>query len=133
MTFYPDTLQEENIKFLEESLTIDELKEAFRFDYKYFFILTRQGLSRLFDNLGNGYITVERFGEILKEIDNEMSDEELSKIISDVSRMVTNEVFQMRRPSSLPPVTFLYVRYFKNIFRLTPTIPTQSTLKNLLK
>ena len=93
MTFYPDTLQEENIKFLEESLTIDELKEAFRFDYKYFLISTRQGLSRLFDNLGNGYITVERFGEILKEIDNEMSDEELSKIISDVSRMVTNEVF----------------------------------------
>ena len=88
-------------------MTIDELKEAFRFDYKYFIIIIRQGLSRLFDNLGNGYITVERFGEILKEIDNEISDEELSKIISDVSRMVTNEVFQMRRPSSLPLVTFI--------------------------
>ena len=28
---------------------------------------------------------MERFGEILREIDNEMSDEELSTIISDVS------------------------------------------------
>ena len=40
---------------------------------------------RLFDDLGEGYITVERFREILQEIDNTISKEELDGIISEVS------------------------------------------------
>ena len=40
---------------------------------------------RLFDDLGEGYITVGRFREILIEIDNTISKEELDAIISDVS------------------------------------------------
>ena len=39
---------------------------------------------RLFDNLGEGYITVERFREILREIDNTISEEELDGIINEV-------------------------------------------------
>ena len=42
-------------------------------------------LIRLFDDLGQGYITVQRFREILREIDNTISQEELDGIISDVS------------------------------------------------
>ena len=41
-------------------------------------------LSRLFDDLGLGFISVSRFREILREIDEEISEEELSGIISDV-------------------------------------------------
>ena len=43
---------------------------------------------RLFDNLGEGYITVERFREILREIDNTISKEELDGIINEVRIMV---------------------------------------------
>merc|ERR1712113_214192 len=49
-------------------LSLGELKEAFR----------------LFDDLGRGYITVERFREILREIDNTISEEELDGIISEI-------------------------------------------------
>ena len=42
-------------------------------------------LFRLFDDLGEGYITVERFREILREIDPTISKEELDGITSDVS------------------------------------------------
>ena len=47
---------------------MEELKEAFR----------------LFDDLGEGFISVTRFREILREIDDEISEEELTGIISDV-------------------------------------------------
>ena len=40
---------------------------------------------RLFDDVGEGYITVAKFREILKEIDPTISAEELDGIISDVS------------------------------------------------
>ena len=39
---------------------------------------------RLFDDLGEGFITVERFREILREIDNTISKEELDGIINEV-------------------------------------------------
>ena len=39
----------------------------------------------MFDDLGDGYITVTRFREILKEIDPTIGEEELDGIISDVS------------------------------------------------
>ena len=61
---YPDAAD-----ILEEGeLTMEELKEAFR----------------LFDDLGEGFISVTRFREILREIDDEISEEELTGIISDV-------------------------------------------------
>ena len=40
---------------------------------------------RLFDDIGEGYISVEKFREILKEIDPTIGEEELDGIISDVS------------------------------------------------
>ena len=40
---------------------------------------------RLFDDVGEGYITVAKFREILREIDPSISAEELDGIISDVS------------------------------------------------
>ena len=40
---------------------------------------------RLFDDIGEGYISVERFREILREIDATITEEELDGIISDVS------------------------------------------------
>ena len=42
-------------------------------------------MTRLFDDVGEGFITVERFREILKEIDEEISEDELDGIIGDVS------------------------------------------------
>ena len=54
---------------------------------------------RLFDDLGRGYITVERFREILREIDNTISEEELDGIISEVS---------FRRSNS-DQLTFIYL------------------------
>merc|ERR1711874_125264 len=52
----------------EGELTMEELKEAFR----------------LFDDCGAGFISVARFREILREIDDEISEEELDGIISDI-------------------------------------------------
>ena len=40
---------------------------------------------RIFDDAGEGFITVYRFREILKEIDEEITEEELEGIIGDVS------------------------------------------------
>ena len=45
-------------------------------------------LLRLFDDIGEGYISVERFREILREIDATITEEELDGIISDVSPTV---------------------------------------------
>ena len=39
-------------------------------------------LLRLFDDIGEGYISVERFREILREIDATITEEELDGIIS---------------------------------------------------
>ena len=41
--------------------------------------------ARIFDDVGDGFITVARFRDILKEIDEDISDEELDGIIADVS------------------------------------------------
>ena len=38
----------------------------------------------MFDDRGEGFISVARFREILREIDDEISEEELDGIISDV-------------------------------------------------
>ena len=41
-------------------------------------------LIRLFDDVGEGYITVETFRQILREIDPTITEEELEGIISEV-------------------------------------------------
>ena len=41
---------------------------------------------RIFDDAGEGFITVYRFREILKEIDEEITEEELEGIIGDVRK-----------------------------------------------
>ena len=70
----------------EGELTMEELKEAFRFisHKKKHKILQSVCVWRLFDDCGAGFISVARFREILREIDDEISEEELDGIISDV-------------------------------------------------
>ncbi|XP_045589513.1 troponin C isoform X1 [Procambarus clarkii] len=51
----------------EETIT-SELKEAFR----------------LYDKEGNGYITTQTLKEILKELDNKLSDNDLNDIIEEI-------------------------------------------------
>lgn len=79
---------------LASELTIEELKEAFRWavsnTMRLLLYVTECWLltdpwSRLFDTGGEGYITVIRFREILIEIDEEFTEEELDGIIRDVS------------------------------------------------
>ena len=41
----------------------------------------------MFDDCGEGFISVARFREILREIDDEISEEELEGIISEVSEV----------------------------------------------
>ena len=45
---------------------------------------------RIFDDAGEGFITVYRFREILKEIDEEITEEELEGIIGDVRKYFWN-------------------------------------------
>ena len=88
LSVYPDL---QTADFMDDSfLSIGELKEVFRLEYltlKLIFVQTLKSffLVRLFDDLGEGYITVERFREILREIDDTISKEELDGIISEVS------------------------------------------------
>merc|ERR1719508_347553 len=63
---YPTGLPVED--FMMAELTMDELKAAFR----------------LFDDTGEGFIHVLTFRNILKEIDEEFTDEELDDIIADI-------------------------------------------------
>ena len=44
-----------------------------------------QNFYRLFDDVGEGFITVLRFKAILKEIDEDFTDDEIEGIIIDVS------------------------------------------------
>merc|ERR1712012_1115290 len=73
---YPDGSSEvdevEDLLMLD--LTHDEIKAAFR----------------LFDDTGEGFITVTRFRVILKEIDDEFTEDELDEIISEVSTFIHN-------------------------------------------
>ena len=93
MSLYTDPLLEDTqpvSNFLEENLTMEELKEAFRSDIiklkpGIFISILQYFNTRLFDDLGNGYITVDKFRDILIEIDSEISEEELKAIISEVS------------------------------------------------
>ncbi|XP_063983435.1 troponin C, isoallergen Bla g 6.0201-like isoform X2 [Diachasmimorpha longicaudata] len=59
-------------KFMEEDVDVEalksELKEAFR----------------LYDREGNGYITTDTFREILCEIDENLTDEQLDMIIEEI-------------------------------------------------
>ena len=44
--------------------------------------------NRLFDRLGEGFISVLRFREILKEVDEQFTEEELDEIIWEVRARV---------------------------------------------
>ena len=84
---------------LSTELTLEELKAAFRYRHSVDFSL--EIFSRLFDDLGEGFITVSRFRvsysfintpyflsnfqAILKEIDEDFTDDEIDDIILDVS------------------------------------------------
>merc|ERR1712073_13921 len=68
---YPDgssEVDEEIEDLLCLDLTHEEIKAAFR----------------LFDDTGEGFITVLRFRLILKEIDDDFSDDELDEIIAEI-------------------------------------------------
>ena len=45
-------------------------------------------VTRLFDDTGEGFITVTRFRVILKEIDDEFTEDELDEIISEVNTFI---------------------------------------------
>ena len=47
-------------------------------------------MTRLFDDTGEGFITVTRFRVILKEIDDEFTEDELDEIISEVNTSINN-------------------------------------------
>ena len=70
---------------------------------------------RLFDDVGEGYITVDKFREILREIDPTIMEDELDGIISDVSPTVI-----VTRKSPL-------------YFRLMMTALARSTLTSFVK
>ena len=81
---YPDGSQD----IQDSELTIEELKEAFRWtldSHGRHDGLLWSSCARIFDDVGDGFITVARFRDILKEIDEDISDEELDGIIADVS------------------------------------------------
>merc|ERR1711874_56807 len=61
-----DSEEVEDLLMLD--LTHEEIKEAFR----------------LFDDSGEGFITVMRFRVILKEIDEEFTEDELDEIIAEI-------------------------------------------------
>eukprot|EP00090_Calanus_glacialis_P045972 TRINITY_DN8804_c0_g1_i4.p1 TRINITY_DN8804_c0_g1~~TRINITY_DN8804_c0_g1_i4.p1 ORF type:complete len:101 (-),score=42.15 TRINITY_DN8804_c0_g1_i4:55-357(-) len=66
---YPDGEEEpEPEDALCAELTMEELKAAFR----------------IFDDIGEGFISVGRFKQILKEIDEDFTDEELDEIIAEI-------------------------------------------------
>jgi len=64
---YPTGVPSINDELMAE-LSMDELKAAFR----------------IFDDTGEGFIRVLTFRNILKEIDEDFTDEELDGIISDI-------------------------------------------------
>ena len=69
---------------LVTELTLEELKEAFRCEILILLNIT-PNYFRLFDDVGEGFITVLRFKAILKEIDEDFTDDEIEGIIIDVS------------------------------------------------
>ena len=69
---------------LVTELTLEELKEAFRCEILIVLNIT-PNYFRLFDDVGEGFITVLRFKAILKEIDEDFTDDEIEGIIIDVS------------------------------------------------
>jgi len=73
---YPtgENTEVEDVLMLE--LTMDELKTAFR----------------LFDEDGEGFIKVDRFRLILKEIDEDITDEELDEIILEIDADNSNTI-----------------------------------------
>lgn len=83
--------QEDNDTLGYAELTSDELKAAFRWEcarYTRFtsnmFPSNNAFIVRIFDEIGDGFISVEKFKFILKEIDEDFTDEELEEVILEV-------------------------------------------------
>ena len=53
-------------------------------DFSPFFFLKTSLIVRIFDEIGDGFISVEKFKFILKEIDEDFTDEELEEVILEV-------------------------------------------------
>ena len=72
-------------------LTTEELKMAFRWLWLQLNGLLDPNIVifRIFDQDSQGYIGVGRFREILREIDEMVSDDELDRIIEYVSQWIT--------------------------------------------
>ena len=48
---------------------------------------------RIFDEIGDGFISVEKFKFILKEIDEDFTDEELEEVILEVKILIYVDIF----------------------------------------
>ena len=92
--YYPDpddSSKRQKVVVEEETqdteLTTEELKMAFRWLWLQLNGLLDPNIVifRIFDQDGQGYIEVGRFREILREIDEMVSDDELARIIEYVS------------------------------------------------
>ena len=82
--------QEDNDTLGYAELTPDELKAAFRWksfrDLNIKFCSIYYNFVRIFDEIGDGFISVEKFKFILKEIDEDFTDEELEEVILEVNK-----------------------------------------------
>ena len=82
--------QEDNDTLGYAELTPDELKAAFRWESFRDLNITSCYLYcnfvRIFDEIGDGFISVEKFKFILKEIDEDFTDEELEEVILEVNK-----------------------------------------------
>ena len=78
--------QEDNDTLGYAELTSDELKAAFRWNIYQRCSLhpNNDSIVRIFDEIGDGFISVEKFKFILKEIDEDFTDEELEEVILEV-------------------------------------------------
>lgn len=64
---------------------LDKLNERKRFTYYSHRVVIQFWVLKINDTfLGNGYITTEVLREILSELDNNMSDEELDQMIDEI-------------------------------------------------
>ena len=61
---------------------------------EYFLHLNINGSNfRIFDEIGDGFISVEKFKFILKEIDEDFTDEELEEVILEVKWVTYVDIF----------------------------------------
>lgn len=66
---------------------------------KYKFFLMNDSIIRIFDEIGDGFISVEKFKVILKQIDEDFTDQELEDVILEVLHseliLITQHFFRL--------------------------------------